>query len=374
MRRASSQSTNGSGDLPIGVFIALSLVGVALLLSLFSRMNFPVNDFTGFWIGAKLLGSPYLYDIPANLALQKSMTGQTVDGLIYVRPPFFAAAIRTLTVLPYETAIQLWRLVLLTSLTAFVALFPLTRRRYTALAISWSLLVPLAIAIPNDVSVVLLILTLAICAWRNGRPILAGALLGLCLAKFHFLVFLPLVLFRTQYRRVLAGFSAVALGLVLVNFLVQPNWDPLYWKALNMPQQNMNWHPDSMPNFYSSFFRTGHSTAGVIVGALLVSALLWRICSSHRFEISLAFCILGGTLVSPHTNHIDTLLGLPALLAVAYRMPGIVRVIAAVLVSPAGAWLYLLGPPGIGPAIFVAGCLLVMWLVARKTDSAPTNI
>jgi glycosyl transferase family 87 len=354
---------------------ALCLSGLGLLLSLLLQINWdPVNDFTGFWIGAKLLGTPFLYDIPSNLALQKSLTGYALNGIIYVRPPFFAAVVRLFTWMSYPTAILVWRIVITGAWVAFAAVFPLGRRRYTVLAVCWSVLFPVSIMFANDAPLVLLLIALSLVCWGRKRPLLTGVMLGLCLVKFHFLVFLPILLIRREHRRVLAGFAGVAAVFIAINFLVQPDWLPLYWKALNMPQPNMNGRPGLMPNFYASFYWTGHPGLGVAAGALMAGAAVWAICQRFCFEVALPFCILGGILVSPHTNHLDAILAIPALLVAAQRFPQ-VTVAVCVLLSPFVARLYSSGPACLGPAIFVGGCLMVMAriLVSRATPPAVSS-
>ena len=215
------------------------------------------------------------------------MTGHTVDGLIFIRPPFFAAGMKLLMIMPYESAILLWRIMLGASFAGFVALFPLAPRRYAALAISWSSLVAKGIAIPNDVPLILLLLTTAIVAWRGKYLFTAGVLLGLSLGEFHFFTLFPLLLIRRENRRVLAGFISVAAALLWINFLVQPEWIRLYWAGLNMPQKNMNWTPDLMPNFYAAFFWTGHPAVGVALGAILTGTAVWAICRRHTFDSTL---------------------------------------------------------------------------------------
>jgi hypothetical protein len=325
-----------------------------------------VEDFTGFWIGAKLLGTPYLYDVPGNLELQQATVATTKEDLIYVQPPFLAAAVRPLTLLSYMQAMVFWKLLLMVALIAFVWIFPASPRSYAAIAVCWSLPASIAVAFGNDSPLILLLIALSLLCWKNGREYLAGAMLGLCLVKFHFLTLLPLVLLRREYRRPLTGFMAVATTLISINFLVQPDWVHLYWQALTLPQRNMNGFPMRMPNFYASFFWTGHPAFGVVLGAFLVISILWPVCRRLPFEVAVPLCILGGMLISPHTNHLDGLLAIPALLTVAHRWPRL-RPMAWIALSPAVAWLYCVGPPTWGPAFFVALSLRIMYLVSRES-------
>jgi hypothetical protein len=347
------------------------LVGISLTLMLFGKkLIFPgiVVDFTGFWIGAQLLGTPHIYDVPSNLALQKTIVGIVKEDLIYVQPPFLAAAVRPLTLLPYMQAMVVWKVLILGAFVAFVWLFPTSPRRYTAIAICWSLPASIALVHGNDSPLILLLVALSLLCWKKGREYLAGAMLGLCLIKFHFLTLLPLVLFRREYRRPLRGFIAVAAVLISINFLVQPDWVRLYWQALTLPQRTMNGLPTRMPNFYASFFWTGHPALGVALGALVVISILWPVCRRLPFEVAVPLCIMGGMLISPHTNHLDGILAIPALLTVAYRWPRL-RPIAWIALSPAAAWLYCIGPPTWGPTAFVALSLWIMYQVSRESIS-----
>jgi hypothetical protein len=119
-----------------------------------------------------------------------------------------------------------------------------------------------------------------------------------------------------------------------------------------------------MPNFYASFSWTGHPALGVILGIALVSAVLWPICRRFPFELAMPLCILGGLLASPHANGLDGILAIPAFLAIALRFPQL-AVVAGVLLSPVAACLYIVGPPSLGPALFVAASLWLMYRVSR---------
>lgn len=320
-----------------------------------------VYDFTGFFVGAQMLGSPLLYDISANLAHQLSLTGHYNPGIIFVRPPFWAAIIKPFTLFSHHTALVCWKLLMLTALLITSIAFSSVRRRYTAIALSWSLPAGVALAIANDSPLILLLVIFSLFLWRRGRNFLAGVVLGACLIKFHFLIFLPLLLLRKGNAAVFHGLMIAAVALMAVNFCVQPDWIWLYWRALNIPQPNMNAHPTLMPNFYALAFSSGHPRLGVTAGILLVTPLLWRICRRFDLEIALPACIFGALLASPHTNALDMMLAIPVLLIVARRFPAL-SLLCWTLLSPAAALLYCVGPATIGPMVFVALCL---WLLFR---------
>lgn len=326
-----------------------------------------VDDFTGFEVGARLLGTSKLYDVPANLELQQKLVGKTEPGIIFVRLPFFALAMKPFLALPYRSAVLLWRGLLAAALLAylFISGYPL---RMVAVALCWSIPAVASVAISNDAPLVLLFISLSLACWTKGWRFVAGAFLGLCFGKFHFLIFLPLLLLRPGYRRELAGFASIAVLLVAINFAVQPDWIQLYWAALHLPQPNMNSQARLMPDFYATFFWTGHPAIGVVAGAFLVGAALWVLCRRLSFDIAMPLCIFGGMLVAPHTNYLDAFLAMPALFATLRHFAG-TRVVVCFLLSPiAGILCFpLSGLPTIGPAMIVAASVWMLWIVVRDT-------
>src|SRR5690349_2499292 len=56
-----------------------------------------VDDFTGFLIGAKLVGSRWLYDVGCNVDLQKSLTGRADSAIIFVQLPVWAWLLKPFT-------------------------------------------------------------------------------------------------------------------------------------------------------------------------------------------------------------------------------------------------------------------------------------
>lgn len=317
-----------------------------------------VTDFAGFLAGAKLLGTQHLYDVAVNLAQQKALTGATDPSIIFVRLPFWAFVMKPFLLPTYVHALFLWRTMLVAALIP-CGLLGGRLRRYYFLALSWSVPAAGCVLMGNDSPLVLLFILISMLCWRKKHRLLAGVVLGLCLAKFHFLVFLPLLLLRKEYRRELTGFSLSVAVLTAVNFAVQPDWILLYWHALNLPQPNMNVHASLMPNFYATFFWTGHPGYAVAIGAAMVLALAWPICRCLSFDIGMPLCIFCGLLAAPHTNPLDGVLAIPALVEVYHRFPQI-RPLALFLLSPVAGLLSFFGPQTVGPAIVVAASLALL--------------
>ena len=347
-------------------WLLLAAAGMALMLWIFIHMlsaGDPALGFTGFLAGAKLLGSSRLYEVAANLAVQRTFTAHTDPGIIFVRMPFWALVMKPFLLLPYHHALLLWRAIMAAVLIA-CALLTSPARRSIALALCWSIPAVGCVYNGNDSPLILLCILISLASWRKNHHLLAGVFLGLCLAKFHFLVFLPFLLLRKENRRELIGFSLSATLLTVINFVVQPNWIPLYWQALHLPQKNMNARAALMPNFYSTFFWTGHAGVAVVAGAILVAGLLFLVCRRLPFDLAMPLCIFGGLLAAPHTNYLDGILGIPAILAAQSRFPH-ARPLAMFLLSPVAGLLAMIGPDSLGPAIVVTASLFLLGMTAE---------
>lgn len=148
------------------------------------------NDFLMIYAGARLAGTPQLYDSEARTQVQIRVSGHSGAALEFTRLPFYSLFLWPLGRLPYRTSYLLFQALSLCAITAFVFLWRGTPRRWTAVACCWSSPLSSVLAQGQDVSFLLVWLALAV-RWEQSRPWLAGLVLSLCAAKFHFFVLLP---------------------------------------------------------------------------------------------------------------------------------------------------------------------------------------
>jgi hypothetical protein len=195
---------------------AVCLCGLAGLSSFYwsqlNRMPSRLVDFTNFYSGAYLVGTPKLYQVDAHLELQRELVNQEDPSRLFLRWPYWAAILKPLTWLPYESAARLWLLLLAASLVVFVFLFPVTPRWVSLLTICWSIPVFDALGQGQDSPFVLVFLAATICLFRAGRPFAAGLVLSLCTLKYHMLVLVPLLVvaqkrFMPNIRGSLHGYT-----------------------------------------------------------------------------------------------------------------------------------------------------------------------
>lgn len=356
------------GPIPRAWVTLLCVFGVAFWLVLFRKgilLPDRVEDFTGFLVGAELLGTPKLYDVNANLATQRALADNVSSAVMYVRLPFVAAFSKPFTYLNYVSAIVAWKSLMILSLVGAVFALPEVPRRYRSLALCTSFPAAMGVWLANDAPLLLLALALALRFWKQGREVLAGMALGVLLCKFHFLAFLGLLLFQSRYRRVLFGFGLVCAALLAISFVIQPDWMKLYVGVVRMPHDNLTGRPAMMPDLEAAFSWTGHSFWFVLAGAGLLLWQMWPICRGLPFELAMPASIVAGIFVAPHANSLDGMLMIPAFLFIALRVKRL-RTAAIVMLSPLAAFFYCVGPDTWGPLFFVCGTMLILSSLATS--------
>ncbi len=213
--------------------VAMLAFAVLLVAVVFLADRPPINERTDFsvtYIGSRMvyLGlGPKLYDLAEQQKLKRVLLPDA-EPLIYEHPPFEALLLAPLGALRYKTAYLIWGLInvaiwlMLTYLLRPYAPAPRDDLGYLAL---WLLFAPLGVALFEGQSSLLLVLLYAIAfiQLRSGRDFRAGAILGLALFKFQFVVPLAVIFLLQRKWRFMKGFLATGtvlgvLSLVAVGF------------------------------------------------------------------------------------------------------------------------------------------------------------
>jgi len=333
---------NSNLSLPASLAATVCIVGALLVLGSTlwvgrEKVRTGRDDFLSLYAGARLVGSARMYDPVAIARTQIQVAGVTGPSLAYTRPPCFALFLWPLAQLPYRLAHGVWFALRFVAAVAFIFLWPYSHRTTAAMLCCWSL--PLAASLANmqDGPFLLLWLALSERLQQSGKPIHAGAVLCLCLAKFHLFLLLPLLFLIHRRWRVVGGFVAGCGLLGVLSFLAAGwDWPVRYRQVLSLTQITPS--PWMMPNIH------GLLPAGPIEWCATIAVVLATIVAVSRFgyQMGLAAALTGSLLVSYHAYVQDAVILIPAILIVFEHARGLALRHAAFVLSTPIPWILLL--------------------------------
>lgn len=277
-----------------------------------------VTDFISLYCGARLVGTPGLYNPPRMLEVQKQAAGWSSTHRLFCRPPYEAAFLWPVARLPYLQAYAVWQALSIVAVALFVWLWPMGSRATVAAACCWSYPVFTGLAQGQDDSFVLAAIAASVCLVRASRPFAAGLLFTLCAAKFHLFLLVPFWIVSQRLWRFAGGFAAGAAGLAAISFLAGgPQWPRQYLALLADPATNPS--PQAMPNVHGIFAGMPYDLALEIVAAAAVAAVAVWSFRRASFEYGLAMTIGAGLLISRHAFVADCALLIPGLLVLSVQ-------------------------------------------------------
>ncbi len=269
------------------------------------------NDFPAFYLGPRLLAEGRLYDSAAFQEEQIRALGRVCRNIQFVRPPFVAVLFTPLSHLPYGLAYALWQALSLGALVLFLRLWP-ARRMQAAVLCCW--FPPVAASFMNgqDVTFLLLWAALGTLLVRRGQETAAGAVLALGAAKFHLLLFLPVLIVARRMWRLAAGLAGGAALLLAVSFLAAgPGWPAAYLRQLQHPEVHPDIQRTSLAALLGSVLQGPALWAALIVLTAAAAVLVWRTSRRHTVPLALAAALAAGPLAGFHVYLQDYLLTFP---------------------------------------------------------------
>ena len=115
--------------MPVIVCGAALALNILLVASLFVPDAWSGrNDFLGLYAGARLAGTPDLYNPAAIREVQIRSIGEAGESLQFSRLPYYAAILKPLSLLPYRTAYLVWVCLSTAFVVGFAALWPDDRK------------------------------------------------------------------------------------------------------------------------------------------------------------------------------------------------------------------------------------------------------
>ena len=336
------------------LFVA-GTTGVLLIAFILLQSPASLDDFRPFYRAAGLLGSPDLF----------TQTQYHAQGLMFLRTPFYAALLRPLTALPYEVAHTVWTWLMAVCFALAFWLWPGSRPR-TALAACWSVPVLMALAMGQDIALMLLIAAVALRLWQCGRPATAGLIASLLALKATLLLPVAIVFAARSRRGLITLLAGAALQFAACFAIQGPGWIQQYPSAIRSPL--LDQVPARMPCFAA--FLAG---APFVVLAAAVYAWIWWIARRETIATAITAALPLGMVAAPHCYTYDMAAAIPLLAAiVGVRSPR--GILAALALSPAPYLLMSLDHPGpAGAAILIAAILVAAARLPRIPDATMTR-
>ncbi|MEQ1886893.1 MAG: glycosyltransferase family 87 protein [Bryobacteraceae bacterium] len=303
------------------------------------------NDFVAFYTGAKLAGTSGLYDRAANLAVIREALGVTLEGVTYIRPPFYASLLKPLAYLPYMGAYTLYELATFSCALWFIVYFSKECKELPVFAaMGLPILVPLCNG--QDTPFLLAAVGAVILLLRKEKDFLAGLVLSFCAIKFHLFPFVVgLVLLKKRWRLLYGGAVGTA-ALTTFGAIVAGPESLLQWiQVLRDPWITPG--PEGLPNIHGLVLTFGGDVrVEFLLAAIVGVAFLWMTRQTENFELLLAASLVCGLLTSFHSGTADDILLFPVfVLTLKAAAEPALRVVSAFLLMPIPYFFVFVGSP-----------------------------
>ncbi len=322
------------------------------------------NDFLQLYAGARLAGTPQLYDIPANQRIQLEVRNIHVESVYYTRLPFYAWLLSPLGKLPYLPAYAVFQFLSLALFGTFLCQFT---RRYPETLVLASMSAPVFVNFANgqDAASVAALAGLAYLQAEKRRDFVAGLILSLCAIKFHLLVLLPIALIAQRRWRILNGVLLGGAIWVAASFLTAGlDWPKRYLDLLANPALHPS--PELMPSFHNAADAWQLGLGFEIGLGLLVAALVGWAARQSNFATAYGLALAAGPLVCHHSYSHDLTLLIPAAaIFVIGDAPKILRSLSFLAALPPVCFLALVGRPY---SFVITGFLAAMVLAAALPE------
>src|ERR1035438_5877587 len=136
------------------VILAGVLFRAHIIHQLPPEVEYCAADFSAFYSGGSLVGSPQLYSPQAAFAAQERAIGCHHENLVFIKPPFYALLMWPFAQLPFLLAFYLFRVLVLAGVGLFLWSWP-GNRWAAAAACAWSLPLAATFTVGQDVIFVL---------------------------------------------------------------------------------------------------------------------------------------------------------------------------------------------------------------------------
>jgi arabinofuranan 3-O-arabinosyltransferase len=341
------------------------------------------RDFLNIWQYGRAAwgGDPArYYDIATYQALLAEHLGGGYPGQLWSYPPVALLIAAPFGLLPYLPALLAWTL---TGLVALVAALRLWTKDWRIVGIVVASPACLFGLMSGQFASLAAALLLAFLRWRQSRPLLAGALLGLLTVKPQLALLIPLMLLATRDWRVI---GAAALSVAMIVGTVALLWGVDIWRvylAQGIANQSLVLSDPEhlagpfMPTLFMNLRVLGANAAAAGAAqtllALLAMLIMWmrfRRAPSAQDAGANALFLACAVSATPYLLAYDCLaLTAMAVLAGARGESGRnwTMLIYLLPLLQMAAGLAGLGGPGVLPLLFAAALFRSFWDLPKKS-------
>jgi hypothetical protein len=291
------------------------------------------TDYLSFYAGGRLAFTPSLYDAPHAMAEQLRAAHVMGKGTYFIRMPWFAAAMWPLARLPYLTGQFIWEGMLVAGVVAFIGLWPRPSVAVRVATLCYSLPALTSLRMGQDPPLLLALMAIALMLLYRGKPVLAGLLLSLTLAKFHlFLPLYPAALFARRWRLASGLFSGTAILLVVCFFVGGFDWPQRYLAVLADPATTPV--VSITPSVYYTIPGPPKARNLVLAAIGIALMVLYLRIAREKVELLIAAAPVATLPLLPHAGSYDCLLLTPLALYALDRGSRPAKIAGALLLIP----------------------------------------
>ena len=190
------------------------------------------RDFLNIWMYGRAAWEAHpevYYDMDTYRAALGRVVGGGYPGQIWSYPPVALLVAAPFGLLPYLPALALWTLCGAVAFAVALRLWSEERRLVLLLLASPAALIAI---LSGQFALFAAAILLAVLRWREERPVLAGALVGLLLVKPQLALLLPILFLASRNWR---AFAAAAVSSLALAALVALLWGPDIWRIYVQP-------------------------------------------------------------------------------------------------------------------------------------------
>ncbi|WP_162179824.1 glycosyltransferase family 87 protein [Bryobacter aggregatus] len=292
----------------VGLVVLISVVFYSAMAIVFHK-NTLVNDFLGFYAAGAQLNAgdgARLHDHRVQKEYQEKVQPAMTVVVPFPRPRYYAEIFRPLAKFPEEQALWIWQGVQILGLLGTWWLLVLRYQAEILMLTAFFFPLPAGIAHGQDTGWMTFLAALSVYLYQSGYAFWSGAILALCLAKWHLLLLVPVAMVLGRQWALLQGFLGVSVLTLGLDFALDgvAGWESYIALLRRQDLDRMTPGLTLMPNLQGLFANLGIGSLWW-VGLIFVLGC-FAVCALRLpWPKALLAAQLGAILAVPHSFQYD---------------------------------------------------------------------